>query len=154
MHSIGRFIKNQEQFICTSEGECTMAQLVNMDKLMQVQRLNKGDRVLLNDGQIADFVRLKKKNFDGLINGICYNIPVNMFIEVVEKVDVKEEENLLKQEYLSLNKDELFYINKKSDAILFKFDTIRDGKIIGINPITKNVTRIDTSFYGGKVENL
>lgn len=131
-----------------------MVQMVETQKLMQVRTLNEGDRVKLTNGKTADFVRLKQKKFIGLMNGIAYDIPVNMLVEVIEKVDVKGKEETLKKEYLSLEKDELFYISRKGDALVFKFDTFRAGKIIGINPITKSVTRIEPGLYGGKVANL
>lgn len=125
-----------------------------MDKGLLLAHLNEGDKVELTNGKIAEFVRLKQKNFVGTINGSSYNIPIEMFVDVVEKVDLAAKTKEQEMEYSTLMKDELFYINRKGDALIFKFKEIKNNKIIGVNPITNVNTKIDTSLYGGKVKNL
>ena len=133
-----------------------MAKTVSIDKLMEVSKLNEGDQVRLTNGEIATYVRLKQKNFVGNVNGKSYNIPVNMFVEVVEKVDITTIEENKESEYKSLTKGELFYITdqRKGNALLFIFEEIKNGKIIGISPISKSMTRIDPDLFAGKVSNI
>ncbi|MEK5209165.1 hypothetical protein [Psychrobacillus sp. FSL H8-0510] len=122
-----------------------------MEKLTQLSKLNSGDKVKLHDGSIAEFVRLKQKNFIGLIEGTSYNISVESFVEVLEKIDIEAKNRELQEEFMKLVKDDYFYISLKGEAILYQFDTIKNGKIIGINPVTKSLTRIAPSLFGGKI---
>lgn len=124
------------------------------DKLMELNNLNEGDKVKLTNGDVVTFVRLKQKNFIGTMDEKSFNIPVNMFVEVVEKVDNESKMKEQKAEYMSLKKGELFFINKGGIALLFAFEEIKNGKIIGINPISKGITRIDSGMFGGKVSDL
>jgi len=126
----------------------------DFQKKMMLADLNPGDKVKLTDGQIAEFKKLKQKNFDGNIDGKPYSIPINMAVEVVEKIDRVEEESKKLKEAKTLKKDELFYIEKNDRALLFKFETMERGRIIGINPIDNSRTRIDVSLYAGKVADI
>lgn len=127
-----------------------MAREVNFDKLMVVRGLNAGDKVKLTDGSIAEFGRLKQKNFTGTIDGKPFNIPVNMFVEVIEKAEVK----ILNTQTIDLKKGEKFFIDKNGNALLFIFEKMESGRIIGLNPIDKARTKIDCSLYSGKVSDL
>ena len=133
-----------------------MAQAVKMDKLMEVANLIEGDKVKLTNGDVATFVRLKQKNFVGTMNGQSYNIPVNMFVEVVEKVDFFAAESKKEEQYSTLKKGELFYITdqKKGNALLFIFEEMKNGKIIGISPINNTRTRIAPSLFAGRVSDI
>lgn len=131
-----------------------MAREVNHEKLMAVFELNEGDKVKLTDGSIAEFVRLKQKKFIGIINGTPYDISVNAFDEVVEKVDLKAKLKKQEQEYKSLQRNELFFINHNGDAKLYRFNEVKNGRIIGMNPVTNTRAKIDPSLFGGKVSNL
>lgn len=52
-----------------------------------------------------------------------------------------------------LKQGDWFYINKNGIALAFIFDKMsKCSKIIGINPITKAQTRIDSSFEITKIE--
>jgi len=119
----------------------------NFQKFNILNGLKRGDVVQLSNGEIAQFVRLKQKKFIGIINGKNYDIPVPMFVEVLEKV----EEQDLSEEYLSLKAGEPFYIEQKGNAMLFYFERIEAGRIIGKNPISGGTARIDVSLYAGKV---
>jgi uncharacterized protein YjhX (UPF0386 family) len=122
------------------------------EKLMEVNNLKQGDKVKLTNGDIAEFVRLKQKNFVGIVNGKSYNIPVNMFVSLEEKAVEKK----LDDGYKTLKQGELFYITdqKKGHALLFKFEGLKNDKIMGISPITGSMTRIDAGLYAGKVSEL
>lgn len=122
----------------------------NFDKFRQMASLNPGDKVKLTDGSIAEFVKLKQKNFDGIIDGKLYNVPVNMFVEVIEKADLGSKLN----DAQNMTPGEMFYIAKDGKALLFKFERIERGKIIGINPVSKGRTTIDMSLFAGKVADL
>ncbi len=123
-----------------------------LEKLIEVSNLKQGDKVKLTNGDTAEFIRLKQKNFVGVINGKSYNIPVNMFVSIEEKVETKK----LNESYKTLKKGDLFYITdqRKGHAILFKFDSLTNGKIVGISPITGGNTKIDIALYVGKVSDL
>ncbi|MGD6876814.1 hypothetical protein [Bacillus infantis] len=124
----------------------------NFEKLMEVSNLSQGDKVKLSNGDVAEFVRLKQKNFVGIIQGKSYNIPVNMFVSLEEK----GKEKAPNESYKTLKQGELFYITdqKKGHALLFKFDGLKNGKIIGISPINGGITRIDSALYAGKVSEI
>ena len=130
-----------------------MAQAVKMDKLMEVANLIEGDKVKLTNGDVATFVRLKQKNFVGVIDGKTYNVPVNMFVEVVEKVDIFAAETEKEEQYSTLTKGELFYITdqKKGNALLFE---MKNGKLIGISPINNTRARIAPSLFAGRVSDI
>lgn len=126
--------------------EMRMEQIkIEMEKWNKLSTLKQGSKVSLTSGEEAEFIRLKQKNFIGIINGQSYNIPVALFNKVLSIAT----EN---KEYLNLKKGDYFYIsNSKSDALLFIFETIEKERIIGINPITKGRTRIDASLYKGRI---
>jgi hypothetical protein len=109
-----------------------------------------GDMVKLTNGKIYEFVKLKRTKFIGKVGGNMYDIPVSMFVEIVEKAPPKK----LDDGYKKLKKGELFFIEKNDRAIVFKFEEMKNGKIMGINPITKGLTKIDASLYAGKVSEL
>ena len=126
-----------------------MAIQVNHEKWEQVRQLNRGDIIELTNGDECEFVRLKQKKFIGIMNGTTYDIPVNMFAEVIKKAESIEEK------LANLKKDDLFYIQGNSGrAYLFKFLKLKGNKIIGINPISKTKTTIDREMYVDKVENI
>ncbi|AEO93892.1 gp649 [Bacillus phage G] len=119
-------------------------------KFNELSKLNTGDKVKLTNGEVAVFTKLKRKNFEGTIDDKAFNIPIEMFVEVIETVDVNAKDG----EIVSLKKGEPFFINKNGNALLFTFEKIENGRIIGINPVSKSRTRIDKSLYAGKVEGI
>lgn len=125
---------------------------MSFEKLQALALLKQGDKVELTNGKVAEFVRMKQKNFVGNMDNKSYNIPVEMFVKVVEKAP----EQQINEGYKTLKENELFYITdqKKGHALLFKFKGIKNGKILGESPISKSLTRIDSSLYMGKVSEL
>jgi len=120
-------------------------------KWLECSELKQGDKVKLTNGDVAEFVRLKQKNFVGIIDDKSYNVPVTMFASIIEKAN----NNHKQEEYKTLKLGELFFIDdNKSNAMLFIFDNISNNKIVGINPITKGKTRIDVRLYRGKVSDI
>jgi hypothetical protein len=71
-------------------------------------------------------------------------------VEIVEQAPPKK----LNDSYKKLKEGELFYIDHKDSAIVFAFKEMKNGRIIGINPLDKGITRIDISLYGGKITEL
>lgn len=115
------------------------------EKWKELSKIKQGSKVLLTNGDVAEFIRLKQKKFIGIINGCSYDIPVSMFDKIIEEA----KEN---KDYLKLKQGEYFYITSaKNDALLFIFDSIDDKYIIGINPISKTKTKIDISLYKGRI---
>lgn len=127
-----------------------MTREANFDQLIAINNLHEGDKVLLTNGQMAEFVRAKQKKFIGIIDGSRYDIPMAMFKEVTEKVDAKKRIEEKKKESVSVLKNlkngDWFYINKNGMAIAFIFEALQGNKIIGVNPIDGGKTKIDSSF--------
>jgi hypothetical protein len=121
--------------------------MTSFEKFNVLNGLNRGDVVLLTNGEIAQFGRLKQKKFIGTMNGTSYDIPVTMFQEVLERVETPD----LSAEYKSLKYNEPFFIEKNGNALLFFFQRIEGGRIIGKNPISGGNVRIDVGLYAGKV---
>lgn len=124
-----------------------MATKVNQQKLAEVSKLTAGDRVKLTNGDIAEFVRLKRTRFIGTINGTGYDIPVNMFAEILEKADNNIDEKLKEL----TGGDYIYYQDSKGRAILLEFVKFKGHKIIGRNPISKGKVSIEKSMYIDKV---
>lgn len=122
-------------------------ELEEKQKQNKLASLTSGDIVKLTTGSTAEFVRMKRKNFEGIMDGKAYNIPIDMFVEVVEKAKVNDE-------YKNLTPGELFYVNWDGKAVLFIYEGFESGKIIGICPILKAKAKIGTSIYMGTVQSI
>ena len=117
-------------------------------KWTALSKIKSGSIVKLTDGSIATLIKLKQKNFDGLINGKSFSIPVMMFVELLEEA----KDNL---GYTKLKKGEAFYITTNNkDALLFIYECMEKGNIIGINPVNNGRTRIVPSLYKGSLNDL
>ena len=118
--------------------------------------LHTGDKIKLTNGDIMEFVRLKRTKFVATMNGQSYSVPIYMYDSLVEKVDTNKLNEVKKEEKKNilseLKKGDWFYINKNGKAIVFKFEEVKGQKIIGINPINGGRARIDISFEIGKIE--
>lgn len=110
---------------------------------------NPGDKVKLKNGNVYEFVKLKRTKFLGKNEKGLYDIPVSAFVEIVEKAEIKVNDG-----YKKLRKGQLFYIDKGGNAIVFIYEEMKRGRIIARNPITGGLAQIDTSLYGGKVSEL
>ncbi|WP_252241619.1 hypothetical protein [Clostridium sp. ZBS18] len=120
-------------------------------KELEVMELHTGDTIKLTNGDIMEFVRLKRTKFIASMKGQNFDVPIQMYDSLVEKVDLKKKENEKSDILKSLKIGEYFYINKGGNAIVFKFDGIEGNKIIGVNPINNCKTKIDISFEVGKL---
>ena len=123
---------------------------VNAEKKSILQTLTQGDIILLNDGTKCEFVRVKRTRFIGIIDGEGYDIHVNAFDKVIERVDYTVDEDIER-----LEKGDLFYYSKKGKAMLLRFEEIDDkGNIVGINPVNKGKVSIFKEMFGGLVSDL
>ena len=114
----------------------------------ELMNLQTGTIVSLTNGDEAEFVRLKQKKFIGIINGSAYDIPIAMYNGVIKTVEQNTG-------YTKLKVGEPFLIkNNKSEVLLFKFKEFSHGSIVGINPITKVLTRISPDLYIGTVSEI
>ena len=111
---------------------------------------NAGDMIKLKSGEIVEFVKLNRTKFVFKREGQQYNIPVGAFVEIVEKAAPKK----INQSYKKLTEGELFYIDHKDNAMVFSFIEVKNGKIVGKNPIHGGRTTIDIGLYGGKLTEL
>lgn len=105
--------------------------------------MNKGDKIKLTNGEVCEFVRLKRTKFIGIINGSSYDIPVTMAVECIGKAEKKDKKTV---NIKDLNKGDWFYIDKGGRAILYKFVGIENGRVTGENPIDGGKARIDSTF--------
>lgn len=122
---------------------------VEYQKWDALRHLEHGDKVKLTDGSTAEFVRLKQKNFIGIMDGKSYDIPVTMFKEVIEIAPTRAKARP------DLMPNEPFYIaDNRGNAILFLFKEHRNNKIVGINPVDKASVTIPVAMYRGKVADL
>ena len=79
---------------------------------------------------------------------MVYRIPFEMFLKVVSRkvIDFDKID--------SLKPGDLFLINDKRGAILFKFEKFEKGNIIGVNPLTGTKGMIAKSIFACKVDEL
>lgn len=120
-----------------------------VDTMKNIVFADSGDKVKLTNGKIYEFVKLKRSKFIGKNENGMYDIPVSMFAEIVEKVEIK-----INNGYKKLKKGELFFINKNDTAVVFIFEELKNGRIFAENPIHGGKTRIDVGLYGGKISEL
>jgi len=60
------------------------------EKLLEMSKLKRGDKIQLINGETVEFQTLKQKNFTALKeDGTLWNIPVNHFNSLVEKSEDK-----------------------------------------------------------------
>lgn len=122
-----------------------------MEKFEALLNCNVGDVVETIKGDIFKFVKLNRKYFIGIStsDNATYKIPVEMFKRVVDKKVVNMEK------YKEVKVGEFFYIdNNGKGALLFKFLGMKNGKMLGEDPINSMKSLIATSLYAGKVKDL
>lgn len=120
-----------------------MAVELNSDKFAELYELNLGDKVLLTNGEEAEFVRLKQKKFIGIMRGTSYDIPVNMYVKTIERKEKKDKT----KEIQNMKNGQKFMINHSGLAVIYIFDGIKNGWIIGINPITRGRAKIAMGLF-------
>lgn len=122
-----------------------------MEKFEALMNCNAGDVVETVKGDTFKFVKLNRKYFIGVLttDNATYKIPVECFKRVVDKKVVNMDK------YKEVKVGEFFYIdNNGKGALLFKFLGIKNGKMLGENPINNTQSLIATSLYAGKVKDL
>ena len=110
-----------------------------------------GDVVETIKGDTFKFVKLNRKYFIGVStsDNATYKIPVELFKRVVDKKVVNMDK------YKEVKVGEFFYIdNNGKGALLFKFLGMKNGKMLGEDPINNMKSLIATSLYVGKVKDL
>ena len=122
-----------------------------MENFEALMNCNAGDVVETIKGDTFKFVKLNRKYFIGVstTDNATYKIPVALFKRVVDKKVVNIEK------YKELKVGEFFYIdNNGKGALLFKFLGMKNGKMLGEDPINNMKSLIATSLYVGKVKDL
>ena len=122
-----------------------------MENFEALLNCNVGDVVETIKGDTFKFVKLNRKYFIGILtsDNATYKIPVEMFKRVVNKKVVNAEK------YKEVKVGEFFYIdNNGKGALLFKFLGMKNGKMLGEDPINNMKSLIATSLYVGKVKDL
>lgn len=121
-----------------------------VEQMKNIFFASEGDKILLKNGNVYEFVRIKRTKFIGSKDGLNYDIPLEAFKEIVEKAPPKK----INQSYKKLKVNDLFIIKVKDDAILYSFLEIANGRIIGINPLNNTKTRIDIGLYVGTLNEV
>lgn len=122
-----------------------------MEKFEALLNCNVGDVVETIKGDTFKFVKLNRKYFIGvsISDNATYKIPVECFKRVVDKKVVD------KEKYREVKVGEFFYIdNNGKGALLFKFLGMKNGKMLGEDPINNMKSLIAPSLYAGKVKDL
>ena len=122
-----------------------------MEKFEALMNCNAGDVVETIKGDTFKFVKLNRKYFIGVLttDNATYKIPVELFKRVVDKKVVNMDK------YKEVKVGEFFYIdNNGKGALLFKFLGMKNGKMLGEDPINNMKSLIATSLYVGKVKDL
>ena len=122
-----------------------------MENFEALMNCNAGDVVETIKGDIFKFVKLNRKYFIGVStsDNATYKIPVELFKRVVDKKVVNMDK------YKEVKVGEFFYIdNNGKGALLFKFLGMKNGKMLGEDPINNMKSLIATSLYVGKVKDL
>ena len=122
-----------------------------MENFETLINCNAGDLVETIKGDTFKFVKLNRKYFIGVStnDNATYKIPVELFKRVVDKKVVNMEK------YKEVKIGEFFYIdNNGKGALLFKFLGMKNGKMLGEDPINNMKSLIATSLYVGKVKDL
>lgn len=122
-----------------------------MENFEALINCNAGDVVETVKGDTFKFVKLNRKYFIGVStsDNATYKIPVECFKRVVDKKVVNMEK------YKEVKVGEFFYIdNNGKGALLFKFLGMKNGKMLGEDPINSMKSLITPSLYAGKVKDL
>jgi hypothetical protein len=123
---------------------------MTVEQLNNIYLASEGDKILLTNGEVYEFVRVKRTKFIASKDGLNYDIPLGAFKEIVEKAPPRK----INQSYKKLKENELFIINVKDNACLFSFVEISNGRIIGINLLNNTRTRIDIGLYVGTLNEV
>ena len=111
---------------------------------------SEGDKVLLNNGSVYEFVKVKRTKFLAKKDNSFYDIPISAFKEIIEKAPPKK----INQSYKKLKENDFFIIDVKENACLFTFVGIENGRIIGINVLNNMRTKIDIGLYVGTLNEV
>jgi hypothetical protein len=124
--------------------------MTTYEKSSTLRGLKLGDVVKLTNGKEYEFIRMKQKKFTGKRLGQTYDIPVEMFVEVVSRAEKVQFDPSVLQE------GELFYtLDSKNNATLYRFKyMINAGKVMAENPITGTGVRMDATLAQGAVNDL
>lgn len=120
------------------------------DKKRVLSQLNIGDVVKCVDGKDYEFVSVKRTKFVGKHGTAAYSIPIEWFVDVVER---KKQPTF---DPNNIREGELFYIvDEKGRAIVYRFQYMMNhDRIFAKNPISGTDTRIDVALYAGKIDEL
>jgi hypothetical protein len=125
--------------------------MTTTEKISALRQLELGDIVLCTNGNEYEFIRLKQSKFIGKrVGGPTYDIPVEMFVEMVRKSDkVAFDPSTLQQ-------GDLFYVlNGKQELLLYKYKyMINADKLMAENPVTSQGVRIPATMVKGSVREL
>jgi urease alpha subunit len=121
-----------------------------VEQMKNIYFASEGDKVLLTNGSIYEFVKVKRTKFIATKDSKFYDIPISAFQEIIEKAPPKK----INQGYKKLKVNDLFIIDVKDNACLFSFVEISNGRIVGINPLNNMRTRIDIGLYVGTLNEV
>lgn len=118
------------------------------EKIMALRQLDMGDIVRCTNGKEYEFVRLKQTKFIGKRDGGTYDVPVEMFVELVRKSEK------VPFDVSSLKEGDLFYfLNNKQEAIVLRFKyMINANKVRAVNPVTDQGYSLSADMVEGNIK--
>ena len=120
------------------------------DRIEELFSCSVGDIVECTDGREYEMIKINRVRFlaRDIEDGVVYRIPFEMFLKVVSRKVIDFDK------IGSLKPGDLFLINDRRGAILFKFEKFEKGNIIGVNPLTGTKGMIAKSIFACKVDEL
>lgn len=121
-----------------------------MEKKAALNGVNLGDIIRCSNGKEYEFIRLKQAKFLGKNNGVTYDIPIEMFVEVARR------SNKVPFDVTTLREGDLFYImNNTQEPICYRFKyMINANKVQAENPVTGQGARMGAHMVVGTVRSL
>lgn len=121
-----------------------------IEKKRTLRSLDMGDIIKCTNGKEYEFIRMKRDKFLARRDGGMYDVPAQMFDQLVRK---SEQERFNPSE---LQEGELFYIlNAQQEAIVLRFQyMINVDKVHAENPITKQGYTLAAHMVKGAVREL
>lgn len=126
--------------------------LAEQKAFRELAAVPRGAIIRMKDGKTGEFMRVNQTSLDVMIDGKAVRVSLESFAEVVST----EVAQKARDGYKKLKPGTLFYIvyGRADDIVLYVFEQIKNGKIIGRHPVNKTTIRIDPALYGGTVAEL
>lgn len=93
------FINNFDKLLGKSENDMVNNRKTINNKELEIRKLHTGDKIKLNDGKIAEFVKINRTRFTGLINGESYSIPFCNFVSLATNEEIANQPKVQRKKH-------------------------------------------------------